>query len=47
MLHVIHLSRHLEEILVDCRKEGLENREKREGREGSKIVLILIFAMVC
>lgn len=35
------------EILVVCGKEGVEDREKKEGRKGSKILLILIFAMVC
>lgn len=47
MLHVIHLSRPWKEILVVCGKEAVEKREKKEGREGSKILLILIFAMVC
>lgn len=46
MLHVIHLSRPLERNLGSL-WEGGSREEGKEGREGSKILLILIFAMVC
>lgn len=35
------------EIQIARRKEDVEDREKKEGKEDSKILLILIFAMVC